>query len=121
MTALEEVRRRLVADRPGMVLALSAAADGSIAIDLILVPAAKRRCGWASEAMAALVAAADESAVTMRLTAAGLFCVSTSVLVAFYRRYGFRVTRTGGADGVRMLRKPSPLAALAVATTEAAA
>jgi len=102
---VQAIRTELLARFPGTLLALDTDRAGDVFLDLIVVPAERRRQGWAGQIVGELAAAADQDGTTLRLTAAPL-SLPIAELVRFYMRFGFRTTTGKSTDGVKMLRRP---------------
>lgn len=106
-------RAQIAARYPGVVVDLFAATHGGLHLSKIEIPKDKRKLGMATEILKGIAALADKNRLVVSLSPTNEFGTPKTVLVEFYKRFGFVFNRGRNKDfrvSETMYREPRPLA-----------
>lgn len=108
-----QFRAQIAARYPGVVVDLFAATHGGLHLSKIEIPKDKRKLGMATEILKGIAALADKNWLVVSLSPTNEFGTPKTVLVEFYKRFGFVFNRGRNKDyriSETMYREPRPLA-----------
>lgn len=106
-------RAQIAARYPGVVVDLFAATHGGLHLSKIEIPKDKRKLGMATEILKGIAALADKNRLVVSLSPTNEFGTPKTVLVEFYKRFGFVFNRGRNKDfrvSETMYREPRSLA-----------
>lgn len=106
-------RQDIEAKYPGVAVDLFAATHGGLHLSKIEIPKSQRRLGLATEILKGIAALADRTGLVVSLSPTNEFGTPRSVLVEFYKRFGFVMNRGRNKDyrvSELMYREPKTLA-----------
>lgn len=108
-----QFRAQIAARYPGVVVDLFAATHGGLHLSKIEIPKDKRKLGMATEILKGIAALADKNQLVVSLSPSNEFGTPKTVLVEFYKRFGFVFNRGRNKDfrvSETMYREPRSLA-----------
>ena len=108
-----QFRAQIAARYPGVVVDLFAATHGGLHLSKIEIPKDKRKLGMATEILKGIAALADKNRLVVSLSPTNEFGTPKTVLVEFYKRFGFVFNRGRNKDfrvSETMYREPRSLA-----------
>lgn len=108
-----QFRAQIAARYPGVVVDLFAATHGGLHLSKIEIPKDKRKLGMATEILKGIAALADKNRLVVSLSPTNEFGTPKTVLVEFYKRFGFMFNRGRNKDfrvSETMYREPRSLA-----------
>ncbi|MFA5625850.1 MAG: DUF5661 family protein, partial [Bradymonadales bacterium] len=107
-----QFRAEIAAKYPDVVVDLFAATHGGLHLSKIEIPKNKRKLGMASEILKGITALADKYQLVVSLSPTNEFGTPKTVLVEFYKRFGFVFNRGRNKDyriSETMYREPRAL------------